>query len=58
MRIMNADRKSRVLAFAAGMIPVTWLALKFAPYAEGGLFAALTEFDEIFASPLRIQRIT
>ena len=51
---MNADRKSRVLAFAAGMIPVTWLALKLAPYAEGGLFAAFAELNEIFTSPLRI----
>lgn len=51
---MNADRKSRLLAFAAGMIPVTWLALKLAPYAESGLFAALAELNEILASPLKI----
>lgn len=37
-----------------GMIPVTWLALKLAPYSKEGLFSAFDELEKIFAEPFGI----
>ena len=44
--------KSKLVTTTAGIIPVTWLALKLAPYCEEGLFAAFARFDEIFKMPV------
>ena len=49
---MTAGRKETIIAGVAGIIPVTWLALKLAPYCEEGLFAAFARFDEIFKMPV------
>ncbi|MGE9874951.1 VirD4-like conjugal transfer protein, CD1115 family [Hornefia butyriciproducens] len=46
--------KSKLVTTTAGIIPVTWLALKLAPYCEEGLFAAFARFDEIFDKPFSI----
>ena len=51
---MSAGRKETIIAGVAGIIPVTWLALKLAPYCEEGLFAAFARFDEIFDKPFSI----
>ncbi len=51
---MDDDRKSIVIAVLLGTIPVTWFALKFAPYAGEGVFAAFAQFDEIMTAPLHI----
>lgn len=52
---MSAGRKETIIAGVAGIIPVTWLALKLAPYCEEGLFAAFARFDEIFDKPFSIE---
>ena len=52
---MSAGRKETIIAGVAGIIPVTWLALKLAPYCEEGLFAAFARLDEIFDKPLSIE---
>ena len=51
---MSAGRKETIIAGVAGIIPVTWLALKLAPYCEEGLFAAFARLDEIFDKPFSI----
>ena len=51
---MSAGRKETIIAEVAGIVPVTWLALKLAPYCEEGLFAAFARFDEIFDKPFSI----
>ena len=51
---MSAGRKETVIAGVAGIIPVTWLALKLAPYCEEGLFAAFARLDEILDKPFSI----
>ena len=51
---MTAGRKETIIVGVAGIIPVTWLALKLAPYCEEGLFAAFARFDEIFDKPFSI----
>ena len=52
---MNTDRREVIAISIAGMIPVTWLALKIAPYWNGNLFEAFLRIDEIFGQPLQIQ---
>lgn len=52
---MSAGRKETIIAGVAGIIPVTWLALKLAPYCKEGLFAAFARLDEIFDKPLSIE---
>ena len=46
--------KSKLVTTTAGIIPVTWLALKLAPYCEEGLFAAFARLDDIFDKPFSI----
>ena len=52
---MSAGRKETIIAGVAGIVPVTWLALKLAPYCEEGLFAAFAKLDEIFDKPFSIE---
>lgn len=52
---MSAGRKETIIAGVAGIVPVTWLALKLAPYCEEGLFAAFARLDEIFDKPFSIE---
>ena len=51
---MSAGRKETIIAGVAGIVPVTWLALKLAPYCEEGLFAAFARLDEILDKPFSI----
>lgn len=52
---MNADKKDSIIVTTAGIIPVTWLALKIAPYTDQPLIEILAEFDKVLADPFRIQ---
>ena len=52
---MTAGKKETLLLAIAGIIPVTWLGLKFAPYYSKGLITALGSFDQIIAEPLAIE---
>lgn len=51
---MTAGKKETLMLALAGIIPVTWLGLKFAPFYDQGLIAAFGSFDEIIAEPLAI----
>lgn len=51
---MSAGRKETIIAGVAGIVPVTWLALKLAPYCEEGLFAAFARLDQILDKPFSI----
>lgn len=51
---MTADRKETLMLVLAGIIPVTWLGLKFAPYYDEGVISVFARFDEIFAEPFVI----
>lgn len=52
---MKADKKDVLIISLAGIIPVTWLALKIAPYIDQPLIEILAEFDKVLAEPFRIQ---
>lgn len=47
-------QKELIIIGAAGMLPVTWLALKLAPYSEDGLLSAFSRINEIFSKPFNI----
>ena len=49
------DFKSSVILAVIGIVPVIWLALLIAPYADGGLVAMLSEFPKLMEHPLHIQ---
>lgn len=51
---MTAGKKETLLLTIAGIIPITWLGLKFAPFYDQGLITAFGSFDEIIAEPLAI----
>lgn len=51
---MTADRKETLMLVLAGITPVTWLSLKFAPYYDEGVISVFARFDEIFAEPFAI----
>lgn len=51
---MSAGRKETIIAGVVGIVPVTWLALKLAPYCEEGMFAAFARLDEILDKPFSI----
>ena len=52
---MNADKKDSIIIATAGVIPVTWLALKLAPYTDQPLIEILAKFDKVLAEPFRIR---
>ena len=49
------DLKSSVILAVIGSMPVIWLALLIAPYADGGLIAMLSEFPKLMEHPLHIR---
>lgn len=51
---MNADRKQSFLVWIIGIIPVTWFALKMAPYLNEPLIDIVSKADVIFAEPFKI----
>ena len=53
--IVNKFSRKRILLYLLGIIPVTWLSLKCAPYfAVKGLFGILENADDIMNDPFRI----
>lgn len=52
---MTAGKKETLMLVLAGIIPVTWLGLKFAPFYDQGMITAFERFDEIFAEPFAIE---
>ena len=53
--IVNRFSRKCILLYLLGIIPVTWLSLKCAPYfAERGLFGILENADDIMNDPFRI----
>ena len=51
------DLKSSVILSVIGIVPVIWLALLIAPYADGGLVAMLSEFPTLMEHfcPCRVE---
>ncbi len=52
------DNRQILTAALAGIIPVIWLGLLVAPYAEGSMFEALGHMEEIFRSPWHIRIVS
>lgn len=52
---MGPDKKDNLIYMVAGMLPVTWLALKCAPYFGDSLIDVLKDADAIFAEPFHIE---
>ena len=44
------DKRETMIFVAAGILPVTWLALKLAPWWHDGLLNLAAHFDEIYAT--------
>lgn len=49
------DKRETIIMIAAGVLPVTWLALKLAPWWHVGLLEILTHTDEVFVRPFDIE---
>lgn len=49
---MREIKREDIWAALAGMVPVTWLALRIAPYWTGNLFEMLAHIERILAPPL------
>ena len=49
------DKRTAVILFLIGIIPVVWLALKIAPSVGGGLAAILPELMSVFENPFHIE---
>lgn len=50
----KAISKSNLILYAAGLIPVVWLALLAAPFLDGGLKAIFLEFPDAISKPFQI----
>ena len=50
----KAISKSNLILYAAGLIPVVWLALLAAPFFDGGLKAIFLEFPDAISKPFQI----
>ena len=54
-KVTNKFSTQRIICYVAGLIPVTWLALKSAPYfIKNGLVGILENAGDIFNDPFRI----
>ena len=54
-KVTNKFSTQRIICYVAGLIPVTWLALKSAPYfIKNGLVGILENAGDIFNNPFRI----
>ncbi len=54
-KVTNKFSTQRIICYVAGLIPVTWLALKSAPYfINNGLVGILENAGDIFNNPFRI----
>ena len=49
------DNKTVFLLALFGIVPVTWLALKTAPYMQGNILEIFLEADKVFEKPLSIK---
>lgn len=49
------DKRGTIIVIAAGVLPVTWLALKLAPWWHDGLLEILTHMDEVLVRPFDIE---
>jgi len=52
--VNGTDRRALLIASALGVIPVGWVALLAAPYADGGLLGVLPHMDKILTDPFHI----
>ncbi len=54
-KVTNKFSTQRIICYVAGLIPVTWLALKSSPYfIKNGLVGILENAGDIFNNPFRI----
>ena len=44
---MTAGKKETLMLVLAGIIPVTWLGLKFAPFYDQGMITAFEKYEKI-----------
>lgn len=51
---MNRDKKELLIISIAGLLPITWLGIKIAPYASDGLVSIFSEFGKITSEPLKL----
>ena len=49
------DKREEIIMIVAGVLPVTWLALKLAPWWHDGLLEIATHLDEVFVRPFYIE---
>ena len=53
--MQDSEKKSVIIVFSIGVIPVVWLALIIAPFLKGGLSQIVTGLMNAFSNPFNIQ---
>lgn len=53
--MQDSERKSVIIVFSIGVIPVVWLALIIAPFLKGGLSEIVSGLMVAFSNPFNIQ---
>lgn len=51
---MKDDKKSAVVAFVIGIVPVIWIALLIAPNLDGGIISIIGSLSSAFQSPFKV----
>lgn len=57
MHLKDTDKRTALILFLCGLVPVIWAALKIAPYTDENVFDIMAKLDMIFSDPFRL-RIT
>ena len=55
MHLKDTDKRTALILFLCGLIPVIWAALKIAPYTSENVFDIMTKMDMIFSDPFRLR---
>lgn len=53
--MQDSEKKSVIIVFSIGIIPVVWLALLIAPFLKGGLSEIVSGLMVAFSNPFNIQ---
>ncbi|NLT47258.1 MAG: type IV secretory system conjugative DNA transfer family protein [Clostridiales bacterium] len=51
----DTDKRTMLIFFLCGLIPVIWAALKIVPYTDENVFDIMAKLDVIFYDPFRLQ---
>lgn len=55
MHLKDTDKRTALILFLCGFIPVIWAALKIAPYTDENVLDIMTKMDMIFSDPYHLK---